>query len=112
MTSIAEPVIVKIDEPIKAEIVEVVERLIKMTTLTNSRAIGDAWKAECAAQFLLAWSNSNRYGGFDPACLGGVGQSAARDFFRVMEFIAISGSHPVDLGLGERIREIGERLGK
>jgi hypothetical protein len=75
------------------------ERLLKL-------ALNDSAAARCAADFLLAWHDAEKYGGFDPAALWDLKESQAADVLTLLGYIARAGHRLAPLGLSEDMGKI------
>ncbi len=75
------------------------ERLLKL-------ALNDTAAARCASDFLLAWYNAAKYGGFDPAELWSLKAAQIEDVLTVMTYIARARHGPEALGLNEEMRKL------
>jgi hypothetical protein len=76
-----------------AEEIEALERLLKI-------AKSDTGQSGRVANFLLAWWNASRDGGFDLTDLWNVDRAIADDMIKVFSFVAHTHHYPDSLGLG------------
>jgi hypothetical protein len=78
---------------------EAISRLLKI-------ASGDTGQSGRAANFLLAWWNASRDGGFDLTDLWNVDQAIADDMVTVFNFVANFRVSPDSLGLGPEFEQL------
>lgn len=78
---------------------EALERLLKI-------AKGDTGQSRRVANFLLAWWNAEKCGGFDFTDLWSVDAAIASDMLLLVSCIARVGSYPDSLGYGDDFREV------
>ncbi len=71
----------------------------------------DSGQAAKAAKFLLAWWNSEEFGGFDPATLWSVDQEIAQDMLTCLEMMRRLGSYPDAVGYEEEFKGVVSRWG-
>jgi hypothetical protein len=74
--------------------IDAVHRLLRI-------AQSDAGQSRRVANFLLAWWNAGRDGGFDLTDLWNVDTAIAEDMIRVFRMVATCRDYPDSYGLGE-----------
>ena len=79
--------------------INAIHRLLKI-------AQGDTGQSRFVANFLLAWWNASRHGGFDLTDLWNVDQAIAEDMIKVFRHAATFRHYPDHYGLGEHFEQL------
>ncbi len=82
-----------------SEAIAALKRLLKI-------AHSDTGQSKIVADFLLAWWNARRCGGFDLTDIWGVDRRIADDMVSVFKLIALSNEYPIAFGFRKEFENL------